>query len=152
MYASPRPKALWHSCFIDQSLELASCFTHGNLNKLDNTFQTILWNTFSLMNIVVFRFKLQLNLFSVVQQPLCLPYLIHLPLDKMSAILAEDNFKCIFLNRNYKIPFPISLKFVPRSPTDNKPALVQVMAWCQTGDKPLSEQMLTQFKDACMWH
>ena len=46
----------------------------------------------------------------------------------------------------------ISLKFVPRGPTDNKSALVQVMAWCQTGNKPLPEPMLTQFIDAYMRH
>ena len=28
---------------------------------------------------------------------------------------------------------------------DNKSVLVQVMAWRQTGDKPLPEPMLTQF-------
>ena len=31
----------------------------------------------------------------------------------------------------------ISLKFIPECPTDNESALVQVMAWCRTGDKPL---------------
>ena len=76
----------------------------------------------------------------------------HLPLDKMAAILADDNFKCIFLNENDRILIEISLKFVPRSPTDNKTALVHVMAWRRTGDKPLSEPMLTPFSDACMRH
>ena len=48
----------------------------------------------------------------------------------MAAILADDIFKCIFLNENDRIPIQISLKLVPRSPIDNKPELVQVMAWC----------------------
>ena len=68
----------------------------------------------------------------------------------MAAILADNNFKCIFLNENDRILIRISLKFVPRSPIDNKPALVQVMAWRQTGDKPLPALMLTQFTDAYM--
>ena len=51
----------------------------------------------------------------------------------MAAILADNNFKCIFLNENDRILFRISLKFVPRSPIDNKPALVQVVAWRRTG-------------------
>ena len=55
--------------------------------------------------------------------------LTHLPLDKMAVILADDIFKCISLNENDRIPFQISLKFVPRSLIDNKPALVQVLAW-----------------------
>ena len=70
----------------------------------------------------------------------------------MAAILADDNFKCIFLNEYDKIQIPISLKFVPRSPIDNKSALVQVMAWRRTGDKSLPELMLTQFTDTHMWH
>ena len=47
----------------------------------------------------------------------------------MAAILADDIFKCIFLNENDRIPIQISLKLVPMSPVDNKPVLVQVMAW-----------------------
>ena len=73
------------------------------------------------------------------------------PLDKMDAILAEDNFKCIFLNENDRIPFRISLKFVPRSPIVNTPALVHVMAWRPTGNKPLPELMLTQFTEAYIY-
>ena len=61
------------------------------------------------------------------------PQLTHLPLDKMAAILADDIFICIFLNGNYRIQFQISLKYIPRSPIDNKPALVQVMAWRRIG-------------------
>ena len=47
----------------------------------------------------------------------------------MAAILADDIFKYISLNENDIIPMQISLKFVRRSPIDNKPALVQVMTW-----------------------
>ena len=46
----------------------------------------------------------------------------------------------------------ISLKFVPKGPINNIPALVQIMAWRQTGDKPLSEPMMTQFNDTYMRH
>ena len=58
--------------------------------------------------------------------------------DKMAALLADENFKCIFVNGNDRILIRISLKFVPRSPINNNPALVQVMAWHRTGDRPLS--------------
>ena len=44
------------------------------------------------------------------------------------------------------------LKFHSRSPIDNKPALVQVMAWRRTGDKSLPEPMLTQSINAYKWH
>ena len=52
---------------------------------------------------------------------------------------ADDIFKCIFLNENVWIPVKISLKFVPKGPINNIPALVQIMAWRRPGDKPLSE-------------
>ena len=70
----------------------------------------------------------------------------------MAAILANDIFKCIFLNEKVRISIKISLKFVPKGPIDNESALVQVMAWRRTGDKPLPEPMLTQFTDAYMRH
>ena len=54
----------------------------------------------------------------------------------MAEIVADDLLKCIFANK-YIIPIQISLKLVPRSPIDNKAALVQGMAWSRTGDKPL---------------
>ena len=68
----------------------------------------------------------------------------------MAASLADDIFKCIFFNENVRISIKISLKFVPKGQIDNKSAIVQVMAWCWTGDKPLYEPMLSQFTDAFM--
>ena len=56
---------------------------------------------------------------------------------------AHDIFKRIFLNENIRISNHTSLKFVANGPIDNKSALVQVMAWRRTGDKPLPEPMLT---------
>ena len=55
---------------------------------------------------------------------------------------ADDMFKLISLNENIWIWIKISLKFVPRVPIDNIPALVQMMAWRRPGDKPLSEPMM----------
>ena len=62
----------------------------------------------------------------------------------------DDIFKSISLNEKAQISIQISLKFVPKHPINNIPALVQIMAWRQSGDKPLSEPMLTQFTDAYM--
>ena len=61
---------------------------------------------------------------------------------------ADEIFKCIFLNEKFCILIRISLKFVPKDPNDNKWVLVQVMAWCRIGHKPLPESMLIQFTDA----
>ena len=53
--------------------------------------------------------------------------------------LPDDIFKCIFFNENVWISIKIPLKFVPKGPINNIPALVQIMAWRRPGDKPLSE-------------
>ena len=55
---------------------------------------------------------------------------------------ADDIFKRIFFNENVWISIKISLKFVPKGPINNIPALVQIMAWRRPGDKPLSEPMM----------
>ena len=55
---------------------------------------------------------------------------------------ADDTFKPIFLNENIRISIKISLKFVLKGPINNIPALVQIMAWHQSGYKPLSEPMM----------
>ena len=77
---------------------------------------------------------------------------------------ADDIFKCIFLNKNVWIPIKISMKFVPKGPINNIPALVQIMAWRRPGDKPLSEPMMVSLtthicatwpqwvKMGFMWH
>ena len=57
---------------------------------------------------------------------------------------ADDIFKCIFLNENVWISFKISLKFVPKVQINNIPTLVQIMAWCRSGNKPLSEPMMVR--------
>ena len=46
----------------------------------------------------------------------------------------DDIFNCIFLNENAWKPIKISLKFVPKGPINNIPALVQIMAWHRPGD------------------
>ena len=55
---------------------------------------------------------------------------------------ADDTFKRIFLNENVRISIKVSLKFVPKDLINNNPALVQIMAWRRSGDKPLSEPMM----------
>ena len=52
---------------------------------------------------------------------------------------ADDIFKCIFLNENVWIPIEMSLKVVSKSQINNIPALVQIMAWRRSSDKPFSE-------------
>ena len=73
--------------------------------------------------------------------------IIHPHLNTLRPILngrhfPDDIFIFIFLNENVWISVKISLKFVPKGPINNIPALIQIMAWRRPGDKPLSEAML----------
>ena len=69
--------------------------------------------------------------------------LTHWGRDKMDAILL---LKCIFLSESVWIPIKISMKFVPKGPINNIPALVQIMAWRRPGNKPLSEPMMVSLR------
>ena len=63
----------------------------------------------------------------------------------MAAILQVMFWNAFFLSENVCISIKISLKFVPRDPINNIPALVQhvqIMAWRWPGDKPLSEAIM----------
>ena len=54
----------------------------------------------------------------------------------------DNIFRCLFSNGNFWIN--ISLKFVPQGQINNIPTLIQLMAWHQQGDKPLSETMVVR--------
>ena len=75
----------------------------------------------------------------------------HLPMDEMAATFEYDIFKCISTDEKCCISIPISWTIV-RGPIDNKTALVQIMTWRRTCEKPSPESMLTQFVDAYMRH
>ena len=77
----------------------------------------------------------------VIYHP-CLPFNTLKP-SQNGRHIPDDIFKCIFLNENIWISIKISLKYVYRVPIDNKPVLVQIMAWRRRGDKALSEPMMT---------
>ena len=64
--------------------------------------------------------------------------LTHLSSGQNGRHFVDDIFRCIFENGNFCILIKISMKFVPKGPIDNNPALV--------------EPMLTRFTDAYMEH
>ena len=53
----------------------------------------------------------------------------------------DDIFKCIIVNGNVCIAI---VKFVPKGPINNKPSLIEIMAWCRAGDKPSSEPTMAR--------
>ena len=57
---------------------------------------------------------------------------------------ADDSFKYIFMNENFRNSNKISLRFLPKGPINNVPALIRIMAWRRPGAKPLSEPMIVR--------
>ena len=79
----------------------------------------------------------------MISQPQSDPDMINtLRLRQDGRHFSDDIFKYIFLNGNISIEIKISLKFAPKGPINNIPALVQIRAWCRPGDKPLSEPIM----------
>ena len=62
--------------------------------------------------------------------------------DKMVAIFQTTFSNTFSWMKMYQFRLKISLKFVPKSPINNIPALVHIMAWRRPGHKPLSEPMM----------
>ena len=81
---------------------------------------------------------------TIIKSLLCMTAINTLRPKQNGHHFADDTFKRIFLNENVRISIKISLKFVPKGPINNIPALVQIMAWRRPGDKPLSEAMLVR--------
>ena len=68
--------------------------------------------------------------------------LTHWGRGKMAGVSQTTLSNIFFFDEKVIISIKISLKFVPKGTIDNIPALVQMMAWRRSGDKPLSEAML----------
>ena len=51
-----------------------------------------------------------------------------------------------------RISHEIGLECMPQNLIYDMPTLVQVMAWCQPGEKPLCELMLTHFVATIWYH
>ena len=60
----------------------------------------------------------------------------------MVVILQTTFLNVYFVNDDVLIAINISLTFVPKIPVNNNSALVRIMAWHRSGDKPLSEPMI----------
>ena len=111
-----------HSC-------LFSFLTHWNLNKMADILQAIILtqSKYKWCEHEVFIEEHALNTLRPRQY---------------GRRFADDVFKCIFSNENIWISLKILLKFVPKVPINNIPALIQILAWRRSGDKPLSEPMM----------
>ena len=59
------------------------------------------------------------------------------------AVISQMTFSNVFSStKMFLFRLKVHLKFVPKRPINNIPALVQIMACHRPGDKPLSEPMM----------
>ena len=58
----------------------------------------------------------------------------------------------ILLSENLHSLIPMHLNCILNGLIDNKLSLIQVMAWCRTGDKPLSESLMSKFTVSYIRH
>ena len=78
--------------------------------------------------------------------------LTHWGQDRNGRHFADSLFKHISLDESCCISIQISLRCVPMGPISNKPALVQIMAWCRIGDNPLFEPVMAKFMVSSLGH
>ena len=76
--------------------------------------------------------------------------LTHWGRDKMAAIFQTTFSNAFSWMKMYEFRLKFHWSFVLKGPTNSIPALVLIMAWHQTGAKPLSEPMVVYFTDAYM--
>ena len=102
----------------------------------------------SLFKIFSITLKLGRHLGSTAAQKREKPWYVHcitLRLRQNSHV-ADSIFKPIFFNKSC-FYWNFTEFFFPIGPIKDKPALVLIMAWNQTSNKPLSETMMDQFTD-----
>ena len=68
--------------------------------------------------------------------------LTHWGRDKMAAIFQTTFWKAFSWMKMYEFGLIFYWSFVPKVRINNIPALVQIMAWCRSDDKQLSEPMM----------
>ena len=124
MYASSHHLDSWQSHRVSTSWPCRSQFSGIDYQRVGNsTHITLLSTTLTVAPVNILRPRQNGHRFS------------------------DDIFKCIFASEHYCILIKISLKCLLKGAIDNISALVQIMAWHRTGDKPLSEPMVTEFGD-----
>ena len=97
--------------------------------------------------------KIHLKLWSTKYQLFCsgLNLLTNWGRDKMAAIFQMTFSNAFSWMKIYEFFIKMSLNFVPKGPVNNIPALVQILAWRQPGDKPISEPMMVRFVTQPQW-
>ena len=99
-----------------------------------------------LIEILTFSFtKMRLKVSSAKRWPFCLGLNVLTHRGRNGCHFTNDISMCILLNENFCILDKLSLRYDLNGLIDNIGTLVQMMACRRTGDKPLSQPMMTSF-------
>ena len=66
--------------------------------------------------------------------------------------ISQTTYSNAFFNDDVWILIMIALKFVPKGPINNTPALVQIIAFHRPGDKPLSDPVMVNLASKIWGH
>ena len=78
----------------------------------------------------------------ISQLPLDLYHRTHWGRDKRATVSQTTLSNAFSWMKMLEFRFKILLKHVPKGPINNNPALVQMLGWRRSGDRPLSEPMI----------
>ena len=88
------------------------------------------------------QFGFDVNMALLFLREIATSVLTHWGRDKMTDILQTTFSNAYTWMKIYKFRWKNSLKFVLYGLINNIPALVQIMAWCRSGGKPISDLMM----------
>ena len=118
-------KSLWLLCHtLIKTLGLMSIWYQSDVKVLTNTFIWSIWGSRAIRG--------------------CLPVYCKFYVDKFFFGWIQLAIEITFWNTKFYILFHMPLKLFRRFILELT-ALVQLMAWCQTGHKPIPDPMLTMF-------
>ena len=143
---SPRNPTLWRRV---PKTSIQKSFS-ASVQRCEWTKATILWNG-SLTDFRYYYLLVLVKVASIHSMYLWKIVFVSIPIMWQNGRnFADDIFNCIFWNENVWISIKISLKFVPKGLINNITPLVQTMAWCRSGTKPLSEPMMVILTYICV--
>ena len=110
---------------------------HALLEPVPSTIVCKLFMSFTAKAVMYFPFRDPMHIWLLHQT-------IHFVTILCNNLWCSDSFARDIVIMQWIIIYriKISLKFVPKVAVNNIPALVQMLAWCYPGDKPLSEPMM----------
>ena len=148
---------LWRHCndFAASTGEVTTFHTHGKDNMRQVWYQvedrtSILFGVMTCEDAIVLisaRGVWQSRLLTPLTWPIATFHVKHWFGDEMGVIFDGRHFQINFITVNCYILLLISLISISKFPTDNMSALVQVKAWCRTGDKPIPDPVLIKIYD-----